>query len=620
VPALDLAPIAIVGLVALILAITVFISLRNHFEALERERFKREAAYYGAVFTGEVKRHVDSLAAFRAFVSATRGVTRWAFSDFAGETLPRNPGFASILWVPAVAQKERARYETQFDKDGLYGLRIREAGSGGAFEVAQPRPFYFPVSYIEPFQEHGTIIGVNLGVDPLFQQLFDRARAAGHVAASPPVEHSLLDPQGKATVVIAYPLMTPTPEAAADGPVLQGYALGALSLDRLLRSAAAQAAPTVVAAIGYNEPAFARRILYSTAGFSSHRIEDWLSEGEFGQSMEFTVAGEHFVLALRSAPVPASNAHFLGPLGAALLVLAIAGLLCQHLYSTQAAKRMIELAVKTRTAALHSTNKMLEEEVTQRRQAEEDLRAARDKAESVSRAKSEFLATMSHELRTPLNAIIGFSSLLAKSEGASAVEQGEFVKQIHEGGIRLLGLINELLEISQMDAGRIQLEEDQLHLPDLVADVLNKLRGPAAVGQIELRADFPANLPLLLADERRLQKAIAHLVSNAIKFTPAGGFAEISIRQEADRTLSICVTDNGVGIPKGQEARILEPFVQLDSTLARSHGGAGLGLAYIKRIADLHEARLSIVSGAGKGTRVTLTFPARRVVRTSEVA
>jgi signal transduction histidine kinase len=615
-PAIDLAPVGIVATIAIVLAIGIFVVLRSHFETMERERFEREAAYYSMAFTAEVKRHVDSLAAFRAFVSATRGVDRWEFADFAKQTLPGNPGFASVLWVPVVPQSARADYEARLQKDGLYGLRIREAGANGALETAPARDTYFPVSYLEPFPEHGSLIGVDLAGDPTLRALFETARASGHLAASPPMAGALLG-AGPASLVIAFPLMS----APAHDAALQGFALGVLRLDQILDKAMSgpQRIEVVIAYVGAGTQG---DLIYRKdwGSNTASGIGDWLKDGLLGKATAFSVAGQNFVLALRSDASMGAGARLLEPFGAALLILALAGLLCQHLYAAQTAKNTIESTVMTRTAALNRANQVLQNEIAQRREAEESLRAERDKAESANRAKSEFLATMNHELRTPLNAIIGFSSLLAKGGGQCVENQDEFLKQIHEGGIKLLALINELLEISQMDAGRIQLSEEEIDLSDVIANVFEKLGGLADAGGVDLQTDIPGRLPLLRSDERRLQKAITHLVSNAIKFTPAGGYAQIRLREEPGRGLILSVTDNGVGIPEGQEERVLEPFVQLDAKLSRTHQGAGLGLSYVKRITDLHQADLRIKSGLGRGTCVTLTFPVHRIVRRSEVA
>jgi signal transduction histidine kinase len=418
-------------------------------------------------------------------------------------------------------------------------------------------------------------------------------------------------------VIVAFPLLKPGSNKT------QGVALGVLKFERILKLVASQGARIEIA-IAYNEPAFARKLIYSSVGnpAASRGIKDWARQSDYSRETEFDVAGRHFVLGLRAPPSATSWMGFLEPLGAALLVIALAALLAQHLYATIVARQAVERAVVLRTRQLQNANAALEEEIRSRREVEADLRAAKEKAEGANSAKSEFLATMSHELRTPLNAIIGFSSMLAQTPADQRSQEAcvDYITQIHEGGIRLLGLINDLLDLTQMDSGRLRLDEDIVPVEDLIDTAVAKMGARAEAASVRLSARVQDGLLPLRADERRLLKALTALLSNAIKFSPRGGSAEITARRSADGGLCVEVRDMGVGIPKGQERRILEPFIQLDSTLARSHEGAGLGLTFVKRVAELHDATLSIASDLGKGTCVTLSFPASRVVKTAEVA
>jgi signal transduction histidine kinase len=225
---------------------------------------------------------------------------------------------------------------------------------------------------------------------------------------------------------------------------------------------------------------------------------------------------------------------------------------------------------------------------------------------------------MSHELRTPLNAIIGFSSLLAEQTGAFNERSGEYLHEINDSGVRLLNLINDILEITQMDTeetGSAQL----VYLSDIVDTVMIKMQLQAGEAGVCLQNNLGEPLPALRGDARRLQRAVLHLVSNAIKFTERGGWARIAAHSGPDG-LAVEVSDNGVGMPPGAEAKILAPFSQYDSSLARTREGVGLGLTFVRRVADHHDAVLQIFSELGNGTRVVMNFPADRVVKVQEVA
>lgn len=611
-----LIPAIVLG-IGLILAGTTFGVLRSHAQERDQDRFQRDSARFSALFTSAVEQHVQSLSTVRAFVSANLGITRWNFSAFATQALAGNPGFSRFFWVPIINHDDRARYETQLQKDGLFGLRIRQRDQSGAIAVAAEHPLYRPVTFAEPFTGTSSTIGLDLSEDTLLKPLFETALSHGAKAAvSIPIEHSVLDQTSGPAVIVAFPLL---PLANAEP---SGFVLGVLRFQALLDYIGMGNTSALAVAIAFNDDAYPRRLVYASQdqGKGATSLAEWLQDRTFRQEIPFDVAGRQFVLGLGSSYGGSLRTHAVIPLSAGLLVLFLAALLAQNIHATISAKYNVERSVQQRTAALHAANVALEAEIEQRRAAELALRAAWDKAESAMKAKSAFLATMSHELRTPLNSIIGFAGLLAQEDlpRASNTKIDEYVTHIHESGIKLLHLINELLEISQMDAGQVRLEEDSIALGDMIESVTQ--RSAATTPGLSIQTQIADTLPLVRADPRRLQKTLHHLVSNATKFTPNEGTVKIEAGETDGGLVYIAVADNGIGIPKGQEHRIFEPFVQLDSNLSRKTNGAGLGLAYVKRVAELHGARLDITSKLGAGTRVSLTFPLNRVVRSAKVA
>jgi cell cycle sensor histidine kinase DivJ len=306
------------------------------------------------------------------------------------------------------------------------------------------------------------------------------------------------------------------------------------------------------------------------------------------------------------------------PVGGALLVLALTILLAQSMLTTIMRKRQVERAVTERTFELRQINEALTSEVEQRRLAEADLRIAKDTAEGANRAKSAFLSTMSHELRTPLNAIIGFSGMMVSNANSFDERSADYLREINSSGTQLLNLINDILEITLMDTEYVD-SAAPIYLVDVAAAVVEKLQGVADEKGITLQCALADPLPALRGDSRRLQKALFNLVSNAIKFTERGGWAKISA-QCGSSGLILEVSDNGVGMPPGAQAEIVGLFSQFDSSLARRHNGVGLGLTFVRRVADHHDVMLEIFSTLGEGTRITMTFPAHRVMRMQEVA
>ncbi len=228
---------------------------------------------------------------------------------------------------------------------------------------------------------------------------------------------------------------------------------------------------------------------------------------------------------------------------------------------------------------------------------------------AASRHKSEFLANMSHELRTPLNAVIGFSEVLEQRLfGELNDKQAEYVRDIASSGKHLLDLVNEILDLSKVEAGRMELERSEFSAADAILATFAFVRERAGRHGIELSVDVPADLGTLVADERKVRQVLLNLLSNAVKFTPDGGWIGVTARR-ADGEIQVSVRDTGIGIAPADQATVFEEFRQVGKASDRSREGTGLGLTLAKRFVELHGGRIWFESELGKGTTFTFALP-----------
>lgn len=262
------------------------------------------------------------------------------------------------------------------------------------------------------------------------------------------------------------------------------------------------------------------------------------------------------------------------------------------------------------------------------KQLAEQLRTSSDviatknlQLEEASRMKSEFLANMSHELRTPLNAIIGFSEALKDGlMGELSAQQKDHLNDIFTSGVHLLSLINDILDLSKVEAGKMTLELEPLQTAVLVQAGLQVVREKAMTSRLRLTVAAADDLGEVWLDERKVKQILYNLLSNAVKFTPEGGEVHVAARRvgrevvpdgDFPHYLELVVTDTGIGISAEDQLRLFRPFTQIDSTLARHHEGTGLGLAMVKRLAELHGGSVALRSAPGKGSTFTVWLPWR---------
>jgi len=245
---------------------------------------------------------------------------------------------------------------------------------------------------------------------------------------------------------------------------------------------------------------------------------------------------------------------------------------------------------------------------------EQHLRVAKEGAEAANRTKSEFLANMSHELRTPLNAVIGFSEMIKVEMFGPVTERYRgYADDIYNSGTHLLGLINEILDLSKLEAGQFELHEEEIDLAGTVEASLNLVEAQAQKSKIQVSTALDPKVRVIRADDRRMRQILINLLSNAVKFTPEGGKVQVSSLLKNDG-LAIEVSDTGIGIAAEDMAKVMTSFGQVESRVSRKYEGSGLGLPLAKHLVELHGGTLTIQSQVDVGTTVTVMLPSNRIV------
>ena len=304
-----------------------------------------------------------------------------------------------------------------------------------------------------------------------------------------------------------------------------------------------------------------------------------------------------------------------------IVIFVIVGMCVLHLPSTTFLMLMV-LGVLPFLCAYNELSLLRHHRLEQQMQERTDaLQKALRVAEFASQSKSDFLANMSHELRTPLNAILGFSSAM-EHEAFGPINNPtyrEYATRIYKSGDHLLSLINDILDLSKIEANKQILKSEWLDIDVVLMDVMQIVSGYPDYDRRVISISKHKALPQLLADAKMVRQVLLNVLSNAIKFTKDGGKIKISFKISPDEDFIIRINDNGIGIPADKIEMVVKPFVQVENIMTRSHKGSGLGLALVEKIMNLHGGKMDISSAVGRGTTIVLTFPSMRVEKKSDI-
>jgi signal transduction histidine kinase len=613
----------LVVLFGVVIALGGFYLIQNYSRSEAQQEFQGPATKFAATLSEAIDGYIAVIQSAGALFAGADKVDRWAFFEFAGETLPDHPGVRALEWIPRVPAKQRRAYEKRANRDGIFDFRINEHEREGAHQhiKAGARSDHYPIYYVEPFDgnEHG--IGFDLATDRAAWEAMTWARDAGTMVAMRR-ERSESKPDGQPEFAVLLPvygseLVPFTVEERREkliGFVRAIYRLG----DLIATALPGLSVPPGVDIYLFDEIAGPKnRLLYYhpsplRPGPSAPLAEGEAVAGLFYATM-YDLADWTWKIVVKPVPSYFTRNVESASWGFVAFVLLVTALLFQYLVWSQTRTREIERSVAERTVALQT-------EITERKRIETELRAAKDQAEVANRAKSEFLAMMSHELRTPLNAVIGFAEIMSgQFFGPLGSEQyRRYAEDIHMSGRHLLSLINDILDLSKIEANRFELHEEVLSIAQVWRSVQSILQENIVSARLELDAEITDSLPGLRADQRAIRQILINLLSNAVKFTPEGGRIRVAADIDAQGRFVISVADSGIGISEQDLEEVVLPFKQVDSSLARKYEGTGLGLPLTHGLVEMHDGRLEIESVLGAGTTVKVIFPQQRVAASGQ--
>jgi signal transduction histidine kinase len=289
--------------------------------------------------------------------------------------------------------------------------------------------------------------------------------------------------------------------------------------------------------------------------------------------------------------------------------------LTSELQSQQLELKQTNDELEEKARLLQERNAEIERRTREIEEARTELEKKAEQLSLTSKYKSQFLANMSHELRTPLNSLLILSKQLAdNSEGNMTRKQIEFAQTIRAAGSDLLTLINDILDLSKIEAGRLELRDERVDLGSVIKSSLILINDRANESGVEVASSVPTPAPVIRGDERSIKQILLNLLSNAVKFTPIGGRILVDVFLDATGGIVLTVKDTGIGMSPGDIPKAMQPFGQLGDVHTRNRSGTGLGLPIVKSLVEMHDAEFRLTSELGVGSAAEISFPARRVI------
>ena len=599
-------------------AVVVFTISSRGEQGRDRAEFDRRAGEVSDAIHARIERSADVLRALGSLFKSSQSVERDEFAEFVAGVLRPSDGIQALSWSSVVRDEDREAFERSARDAGVADFHIRDYGATAPLTIAPHRDRYVVVTYIGPGGANDRVLGLDSLARPGLAPAITAAQDTGQPCASERLR--LVQESGSQNGVVLY---APTYRSGAtiDTPAdrranITGYVGAVFRIDDLVSAATrrldrdginvsvtdvAAEGPTLLTT-GTPPPSAGGTLHYSKdieIGGRSWRIDvtrppDYLLAHRSFQSWAILVGG----LMLTSL------------LGGFLLVL-----------TGRAA--VVEALVSARTDLLTQSNALLADEQAASRLMLDELRLAKEAAERAVAAKSEFLANMSHEIRTPMTAILGFADLLSRADQIDEHRES-FAQTIAQNGQHLLHVLDDILDVSRIEAGQMPIDLVACDLRELAGTVESAMQPAASVKGIELHSTVDAAVPARIrTDPFRLRQILLNLVSNAIKFTPDGGNVTLRVRQSAAHdgggpAIWFEIVDSGIGLSPEQLDRLFKPFSQGDSSTTRRFGGSGLGLSISKRLAEMLGGTIEVRSHPDRGSVFTLRFDCALVALTDQ--
>jgi signal transduction histidine kinase/sensor domain CHASE-containing protein len=552
----------------------------------ERElQFQKLAGTYIDLINNSLSQDILLLRSLRAFFEANQAVQITDYQEFVTPLLERYQGMEALEWAPHISKNNLLAFEKEANKY-LFKFRVNEINAG-AVKPVESRNDYFPVYFVAPANKGEMFLGLDLGSEPKILDTIQRAVRTKDLAVSQRVMLNSKK-EGDAKVFFVAPVIkeisTPLQGESQYPATLVGVISGVLNIHEAIQLAIAPANNQKLDYVVYEGDAIREENILvgnisSMNNPSLKSIAQYFNTTTgFSRTGNILIAGKEWRILL----MPAYRAYAFG-LNSLIATCVII---------------LFGIALTGFTVLLINDKKtiLLQKEILEKKN---------ELLEEANRHRSDFLATMSHELRTPLNSILGFSDLLKKEfDGASNSKLGEYAENINSSGEHLLALVNEVLDLSKVQAGKYVLEVTKFNLKKVLESAIQSFSGAAASRDIKLIASGFDQLKDFSGDERVLKQVLLNILSNAMKFTDEGGSITVLAKQE-NQGVEISIVDTGIGVDPSNHAMIFEEFKQVNSSLTKNFGGTGLGLAIVRRFVELHGGWVTVESSLGNGANFT---------------